>query len=94
MRKRKKQEKASVYSMPKNVRIMMISSHKSFSVWIEGARRLLLALSGSVRIELKEEVLCLFGKGLVCETYASGAIEVIGAVEEIKFEKKRYESAE
>lgn len=89
MRKRKRHETECIPAAPKGVHIMIISKGKGLSVWVEGAERLLLALSHSVRIELKEELLCLSGRSLLCETYGSGAIEVIGAVEEIKFEKRR-----
>ena len=86
MKKRKKQEALKEKTHSKNAKIMIISKGRTLSAWIEGAERILLCLSGSVRILLSGEVLSLCGKGLVCTTYAAGAIEVNGIIEEIRFE--------
>ena len=86
MRKREKKSANPLENIPSGVRIMIISQGRSLSVWVEGAQRLLLCLGHSVRILLKNEILCLYGNGLLCMTYASGAIEVKGNVEELKFE--------
>ncbi len=78
--------------MPKkqeNVRVMIVSKGASFSVWVEGARKMLLCLSDSVRVLLEKDVLCLAGKGLTCITYGGGGLEITGYIEEIRFEPWR-----
>ena len=89
MKRKKSREAPRAENTSHKVRIMIISHGKGLSLWVEGAERLLLCLSHSIRILLKNEILCLCGKGLLCTTYASGAIEVTGALEEIRFEPSR-----
>lgn len=86
MKKRRKRETSDLAIPAGNVKILIISRGRTFSLWIEGAEKLLLCLSHSVRILLKKQVLALKGKGLVCMTYVGGAIEVSGILEEIRFE--------
>ena len=86
MKTAKKQSKREQEFHSKNAKIMIISNGRTFSAWVEGAERILLCLSHNVRILLKKEVLSLSGKGLLCMTYAGGAVEISGKIEEIRFE--------
>ena len=88
MRKKGRQNRETPKKQ-ENVRVMIVSKGTNFSVWIEGARKMLLCLSDSVRVLLEKDVLCLKGKGLTCITYGGGGLEVTGYIEEIRFEPWR-----
>ncbi len=90
----KKQKTVMSETTPKGVKIMIVNQGRSFSVLVEGAKRVLLCMPSCVRIRLKSKVLCLYGNGLLCTTYASGAIEITGSLAEIKFESTRTEEKE
>ena len=85
MRKRtgQKEERIKAESA---VRIMIVSDKSAFSVWVEGAKKILLCLSDRVRILLGKDVLCLSGSALECVTYVGGALEIKGHINEIRFE--------
>ena len=72
--------------IPKGVKIVIVNQGRSFLVLVEGAKRVLLCMPSRVRVLLKGRILCLSGQGLLCTTYASGAIEIAGELSEIKFE--------
>ena len=82
---KKKREMPSLI-IPKGVKILVVNQGRSFSVWVEGASRMLLCLPSCVRVLLKNKILCLHGRGMLCTAYGSGALEVTGEIEEIKFE--------
>ncbi len=68
------------------VKVMITGRGRSLCIWAEGVKKLLLCLPSAVRILLDGEVLSLSGHELVCVTYAGGAVEVTGLVDEIRFE--------
>ena len=90
----KKQKAVINENTPKGVKIIIVNQGRSFSVLTEGTKRVLLCMPTRVRIRLKSTVLCLYGSGLLCTTYASGAIEITGELEQIKFESTRTEEKE
>lgn len=69
-----------------NVKIIVTGSGKKLSVWVEGIKKILLCLPDAVRILLYGEILSLTGKELFCMTYVGGAVEIRGAINEIRFE--------
>lgn len=69
-------------------RISMLDNGRIKKMRVEGARKLLLCIDKEVKILLSEEILHIEGGGLVCNGYASGAIEVSGEIVRIFFETR------
>ncbi len=70
-------------------RISILYNGRVKKVRIEGAKKLFLCLEKEVKISLGEELFRATGHGLVCTSYASGALEVSGDIEQILFEKTK-----
>ena len=69
---------------------ILITSHgDEVSIYIEGTKKMLLCLPNTVRVLLKKDTLCLYGKELSCLSYGTGAIEVTGILEQLLFESKK-----
>ena len=85
----RKQNEEKNECAPEGVKIMIVNHGRSLLVWVEGVKRVLLFLPSCVRVLLKNKILCLDGRGLLCTTYGNGAIEVIGEIEHIRFESTR-----
>ena len=68
-------------------RISIIYNGRIKRIRIEGAKKLFLCLDREVKISLGEELFRALGQALVCTSYASGALEVSGDVQQILFEK-------
>ena len=83
---RKKEKNAWGDLFPK-YRISMLYNGRIKKVRIEGAKRLFLCLEKEVKISLGEEILYAKGRELICTSYASGALEIAGDIEQILFEK-------
>ena len=86
MKKEKKETKNEREKKHSRVKIMIINQGRSFSVWIEGAKKMLLCLPATVRVLLDKEVLCISGRELSCLSYGTGAIEIVGTLYQISFE--------
>lgn len=69
-------------------RLLLADNGESKRARVEGAKKLLLCLEKEIKILLSSEVLHFIGEGLSCTAYASGALEVVGEIREIHFEKK------
>lgn len=54
----------------------------------EGVRRVLLCTDGEVCLRLRTGSLRVQGRDLVCTTFSCGAVEVIGAIEDIRIERR------
>ena len=58
-------------------------------ICIQGCRRVLLCEPDIVRLALRESVLSVSGRGLVCATYFAGAVSVRGVICCVEFEDGR-----
>ncbi len=85
MKKSQEREEAEAQKHS-GVKVMITGRGRNLCVWAEGAKKMLLCLPSAVRILLDGEVLSLSGHELVCVTYAGGAVEVTGLIDEIRFE--------
>ncbi len=83
-----KKEKVTWGDVFPKYRISMINNGRTKRVRIEGAKKLLLCIDREVKISLGEETFHAHGKDLSCVSYASGAVEVSGEINEILFEGK------
>lgn len=70
-------------------RITLLDNGKQKKMRVEGAKKLLLCLPAEVKILLAEERLGVSGSALTCTSYASGAIEVCGKIEQITFDPRQ-----
>lgn len=86
--KKEKKERLTWGDIFPKYRISMLDNGRIKRIRIEGAKKLLLCLDGEVKLLLTEEVLHIFGRELSCASYESGAVEVLGRVEHVSFERR------
>ena len=83
-----RKERTTVGDVFPKYRISMLDNGRIKRIRIEGAKKLLLCLENEVKISLGKEVLHVYGKGLACMNYNSGAVEISGEMTTLSFLKK------
>lgn len=87
-KKAEKKERVTWGDVFPKSRISIIDNGRIKRVRIEGAKKLLLCLAKEVKVLLTDEILHAEGEELACTGFASGAIEITGAVRHLYFEEK------